>query len=354
MKISIYIFLIFISSQAGSQTLGGNAAFNFVKLSASPLLTSIGGVNASITTNDIGLAFYNPALLKPAMHTQLQAAFNDFYAGIKTYNLSMGYYNPVIKTSFAYGVHYINYGNIQQTDAAGNVFGNFRPTDWVMQVSAAHSYLQKWNLGTSIKFINSDYGQYKSNALAADIGLQYQDSAKLFSASVLVKNLGVQLKKYNNVSVEELPFDLVVGITKRLAKAPFGFSFTANNLNVFDIRYNDENFNSVNVSGQNQDNKKYIFDKIFRHVVLAAHIYVDSKIEFNIGYNHLRRQELSIANSGKGLNGFSMGAGILLNKMQIRFARTNYQNNTAFNQLGINLKLNEYFGLGKFGEKIKW
>lgn len=354
MKISSYIFLILISTQSGAQTLGGSATFNFVKLSASPLLTSLGGVNASYTANDIGLAFYNPALLKPSMHTQMLAAFNDFYTGIKTYHLSMGYYNPAIKTSFAYGIHYINYGDIQHTDAAGNMFENFRPTDWVMQVSASHSYLQKWNLGTTIKFINSDYRLYKSNALAVDIGLQYHDSSNLFSASVLVKNLGVQLKKYNNTSEEELPFDLVVGITKRLAKAPFGFSFTANNLNVFDIRYNDENDNLVNVLGQDQANKKYLFDKIFRHVILAAHIYVESKIEFNMGYNHLRRQELSIGNSGNGLNGFSIGAGLLLNKMQIRFTRTNYQNNTAFNQLGLNLKLNEYFGLGKFGEKIKW
>jgi hypothetical protein len=49
-----------------------------------------------------------------------------------------------------------------------------------------------------------------------------------------------------------------------------------------------------------------------------------------------------------------MGLGILLNKLNIRFARTNYQNNTAFNQLGLNLKLNEYFGLGKFGKRIGW
>ncbi len=354
LKIKIYIFLLFISTQSGAQTLGGNTAFNFVNLSASPLLTSLGGVNTSYTSNDIGLAFYNPALLKPTMHTQMYAAFNDFYTGIKTYHLSMGYYHPAINTSFAYGIHYINYGDIQQTDAAGNMLGNFRPADWVMQVSASHSYLQKWNVGTTIKFINSDYGPYKSNALAADIGLQYHDSSNLFSASVLVKNLGVQLKKYTNAMEEELPFDLIIGITKRLAKAPFGFSFTANNLNVFDIRYNDENFNSVNSFGQDRANKKYIFDKIFRHVILAGHIYIDSKIEFNIGYNHLRRQELGIGNSGNGLNGFSMGAGLLLNKMQIRFARTNYQNNTAFNQLGLNLQLNGYFGLGKFGEKIKW
>lgn len=350
----IYIFFLFVSLNAGGQTLGGKTAYNFLNLSASPLLTSLGGQNASYTANDIGLAFYNPALLQSSMHTQMNAVFNEFYADIKTYHLSLGYYNPVMNTSFAAGVHYVNYGDIQQTDAAGNSFGIFRPRDWVMQVSASHRYLKKWNFGTTVKFINSDYGQYKSNAIAADIGLLYNDSANLFSGSVLVKNMGVQLKKYSVDGEENLPFDLVIGITKRLEKAPLGFSFTANHLNIFDIRYNDTSLNTGGLFGQDAQDKKFTFDKVFRHFVFAGHIYLGDKVEFNLGYNHLRRKELSVGNNGNGLNGFSMGMGVVLNKMQIRFARTNYQNNIAYHQLGLNLKLNEYFGLGKFGEKIKW
>jgi hypothetical protein len=45
---------------------------------------------------------------------------------------------------------------------------------------------------------------------------------------------------------------------------------------------------------------------------------------------------------------------MILNKLQIRFARAQYQNNTGYNQLGLNIKLNEYFGLGKFGERVGW
>jgi hypothetical protein len=77
-------------------------------------------------------------------------------------------------------------------------------------------------------------------------------------------------------------------------------------------------------------------------------------VEITIGYNHLRRQELNINNTSNGLNGFSMGAAMILNKLQVRFVRAQYQNNTGYNQLGLNIKLNEYFGLGKFGERIGW
>ena len=78
------------------------------------------------------------------------------------------------------------------------------------------------------------------------------------------------------------------------------------------------------------------------------------KVEATIGYNHLRRKELNIGKDGNGLNGFSAGFAVILNKIQIRFARSNYQNNTGYNQLGLNLKLNEYFGLGKLGKQVGW
>ncbi|MCC6306879.1 MAG: hypothetical protein IT248_00175, partial [Chitinophagaceae bacterium] len=72
--------------------LGGNSTFNFLKLSNTPQLTALGGVNISQTSNDIGLAFNNPALLRPEMHTQINTVFNDFYSGIKVYHLSWGYH----------------------------------------------------------------------------------------------------------------------------------------------------------------------------------------------------------------------------------------------------------------------
>jgi hypothetical protein len=253
-----------------------------------------------------------------------------------------------------WGLHYLSYGSIQQTDASGNLYGELHPTDWVMQISASRKYLEKWNYGATIKFINSNYGQYSSNGIAADVGVLFDDSANFFSASIVAKNMGFQLKKYNNATAEDLPFDLVAGISKRLAKAPFGFSLTAHHIHQFDIRYNDTTFNNDNVFGQPDQNKDSWFNKFFLHIVIGSQIYIGDKLEISLGYNHLRRQELNVGDSGNGLNGFSLGVGAKFNKIQIRFARAYYQNNTAFNQLGLNLQLNKYFGLGKFGERIGW
>lgn len=313
----------------------------------------MGGVNVSANSNDVGLAFNNPALLKKEMHTQMNAVFNSFYAGINAYHLSFAYRHERLKTNFAWGLTYFDYGKITETDASGNVLGNIKPTDWVMQLSASRSYLQKWNYGAAVKFISSNYGVYRSNGIAMDIGVLFTDTANLITASIVAKNMGYQLKKYTGAEAGELPFDLQAGITKKLKNAPLSFSFTAHHLHQFDIRYNDTVFNNENNFGLNK-NGHFTFDKIFRHFVFAAQIFPTPQVEVTVGYNHLRRQELNISNTTNGLNGFSMGVGLIVKKLQVRYARTYYQNNTAYNQLGLNLQLNESFGLGKFGERIGW
>ena len=353
MQLRILIVILFFSLQLSAQTLGGNTVFNFLKLPNTPQLSALGGINVSQISNDVGLAFNNPSLLKPQMHSQLNAVFNGFYAGITSYHLSLGYHHQRLNTNFLWGLNFINYGTTQETDASGNILGKFHPTDWVMQVSASRSYLEKWNYGATLKFISSNYGQYNSTGVAVDVGILYHDSLKLFSASLLVKNMGFQIQKYDGTDPGDLPFDLEVGVTKKLEKAPFSFSLTAHHLQHFNISYDDTLFNNDN-GFVNSGNKKFTFDKLFRHIVIATTIYLGDKVELTAGYNHLRRKELNIGSGGNGLNGFSLGVALILDKLQVRYARSQYQNNTAYNQFGLNMTLNKYFGLGKFGERIKW
>lgn len=325
-----------------TQTLGGSSAYNFLKLPSSPLLTAAGGVNTSYKTNEVGLSANNPALLTTDLHAQLGLSFNSFLAGIKTYSLTGAYQKEKLNTSFGGHIYFVDYGSIPNTDAAGNVSGNFHPVDYVVQVSAARKYLEHWNYGASLKFISSNYQLYKSSAVALDFGVLYSDSSNQLFASVLAKNMGFQVKTYAGQN-EDLPFDLQIGITKRLAKAPFGFSVTAQHLHQFNIVYSDESFNTDNNFSSNNN----FFNKVFNHIVIASHIYLGNNLEATLGYNHLRRQELNIGSSGNGLNGFSTGVRVKFAKLQVLYARSSYQRNLSYNQLGLTLHLNQLFGLGK-------
>lgn len=306
------------------------------------MLTAAGGINTSYKTNEVGLSANNPALLHAGISTQINTSFTSFLGGIKTYSLTGALHSQKSAATFGGHIYFVDYGSIPNTDAAGNSSGDFRPVDFVVQASAAKKYLEKWTYGATIKFINSSYQQYSSTAIAVDIGVLFFDSAKKFSASLLAKNMGVQLKTYTGES-EDLPFDLQVGITRRLSKAPFGFSFTAQHLHLFNTTYNDAVFNNAN----NSTSSSSAFNKIFNHFVLATHIYLGQNLEATIGYNHLRRQELSIADAGNGLTGFSAGLRIKFSRLQILYARSAYQKGISYNQIGITAQLNKLVGLGK-------
>jgi hypothetical protein len=326
--------IFFICTEAGSQTLGGNAVFNFLSQPNTAQLSALGGVNISAMSNDVGMSFHNPALLRPAMHRQVNTSFNAFLAGINNYSLT-GAYRVEPLANFAVGVNYLDYGTLTQTDASGNIMGSFRPVDYVVQVMASRQYKERFWYGLTMKYIHSGYGQYRSSGLAFDVGISYYDSANRLQLSLVAKNMGTQLKTYDGSDrKEELPFDLQAGITKRLENAPFQFSLTAHNLQRFNTYYNDTSFRAS--EGEIGYGGSSTLQKIFSHIVLSAQIFLDEKLELTTGYNFQRRQDLNAYNYTSGLNGFTLGAGLFLSKLHFRYATGFYQQN-LFHQFSLNL-----------------
>ena len=313
-----------------SQTIGGNAAFNFLNLPASAQLSALGGTNISNQASDVSLAYQNPALLRDSMNSQVATDFNLMYSGIKNYFMAVAYHNKKLYSNFSLAINFIDYGTNSLTDAAGNISGNFSAFDYFVQISMSGKYKRNWYYGAAVKFITSSYGQFKSNGIALDMGLNFLDNSGLWQIGFVAKNMGTQLKSYASMK-EDIPFDLELGISKKIAVIPFQFSFTAHHLHQFDIRFNDTLL-------QNSSSSPNSLDKVFRHFIFAAQ-YSINKVELTVGYNHLRRNELKISSAGNGLNGFSLGIGAIFSKIQMHYARAYYQNNSAYNQLGINFSL---------------
>lgn len=333
MKYKLLVTIIILyNSITNAQTVGGNAIFSFINQPNTAQLAALGGINISTISNDVGISFHNPALLRSTMHQQVNTSFNSFFAGIKNYSVTTGFHIPKITTNIGVGITYLNYGIITQTDAVGNINGTFKPTDYVVQIMASKQYKDRFWLGTTLKFINSGYGQYTSNGLAVDIGVTYSDTANGLQISLLAKNIGTQLKTFNNTNKkEELPFDMQFGITKRLAKAPIQFSLTAHHLQQLSINYNDTNFNAA--EGNNNVNNN-IFNKTISHLIVASQFFIGDKLELTAAYNFLRSKDLSAYNISNGLNGFTMGAGLNLRKLHINYGSGFYQRN-IFHQISL-------------------
>lgn len=342
--------------QASGQVTGGQDAFEYLRMSNSPHVSALGGYVPTSPDKDVSFTLQNPGLLNPSYHNQLALNYNIYYAGIGITNLQYAYHVEPLKTDFSIGLQYLNYGAFQHTDIQGNNLGDISAADYSINVSASRKYLERWRYGATLKWAHSNLGDRSAMAVVADVGIVYEDTASLFTFGAVAKNMGVMLKRYNPENpAEPLPFDLQIGVTKQLRNLPLRIYVIGHHLYEWDVRYNnpaDKVTNSL-VAETDTVEKKYIVDKIFRHLNFGVELILGKRITISAAYNHLRRSELGVQDA-KGMAGFSFGAGIDLNKIKVRYGRSYYGSAGAYNELGLSFQLNKFFNIGKKAEPWGW
>lgn len=330
---------------ASAQVNGGLYAFEYLRMSNSPYVSALGGIAPASPDRNVSLTLQNPALLRPLFHQQLSLNYNAFYGDIHIANLQYAHHHEKSKTDFGVGIQYLNYGKLDFNDIYGNTNGTFQANDFSLNISAARQYNEKWRYGVTLKYAQSFLGDVSGSALLGDFGISYIDTVKKITIGAVAKNLGFTLKKYNPQNdAEYLPFDLQIGITKQLENVPIRLFAVVHHLNRWNIRYDnpaDKTRNIFNQADTTDDNKKYFFDKLFRHFNFGAEIIFAKRLTFTAAYNHLRRKENGVAN-GQGAAGFSFGLSLELNKMQLRYGRAYYGSGGAYNEFGINIDVNKF------------
>ena len=302
-----------------AQTTAGNAVYQFLKLPNSAKATSLGGLNISSIGNDLGLAMTQPALLSTNLDGELQVSVKPYFAGIQQYDLNGA---NKLKSDWVvgWGVHFMDYGNIAQTDNLGNEFGSINPNEYSIQVGIAKTYQEYFHFGTQIKFIQSNYGPFRSNALAMDVGVRYLTPNGLSQWSILLQNVGTQLK-YFQVK-EELPLNLILGWSKKLANAPLQFSVTAERLSVWNDNYYDLDF--YNTEGYQKPGS---LQNVFNHLIVGSQLYIGQSFEIDLGYHFARRFELNLPNQPNSLNGISAGFSFPYKRVQFQYGTGFFQRN---------------------------
>lgn len=349
--------LLALAGATQAQVTGGQHAFEFLNLPQSPHITALGGANVSNPMQDISMALQNPALMRPYLHNQISLAYNNYYAGVSIANLAYGYHIPKLNTSFLLGVQYLNYGSFDATDNIGNVIGSFRATDFAISIGASRQYLERWRYGATLKFAYSGFADKVAAGLLADVGITYTDTANLLVVGAVAKNMGTMMATYGGIGQEPMPFDLQLGISKRFAHLPLRVMATVHHLYEWDIRYSNpadvQTSTLLGTADSSELTGKHFGDKLFRHLIVGGELNLGKRITIGVAYNHLHRGELAIAEK-KGLAGFSFGASINLNKIQVRYARSYYHIAGAYNEFGLQLNLGQLTGIGKGTERAGW
>lgn len=299
MKKSLFALLL-LSLTMSVTAQESQTTYNFLRIPVSAHAAALGGDNITIIEDDEALIFNNPALLSTVSDKTINLNYMNYMQGANSASVA---FNKIFKerTSIAVSGQYMNYGKMKEVDANNVQTGEFSAKD--IAISGYISYLLTDKLagGITAKFITSTIGKYNSIAMGVDLGLNYYDPDREWSLSVVAKNLGGQLKAFNE-EYENMPIDVQIGASKRFVNTPFRVSFTLVDLNHWDYKF-------------------------INHAVLGCDVILSPTIWVGAGYNFRRAYEMKISdgenNSSHGA-GLSLGAGLNLERFKLNLAYGKY------------------------------
>ena len=289
--------------------------YSFLRLPVSAHVAALGGNNITLTDDDPTLIFHNPALINGVSDKSINLNFMTYMEGAKTASAS---FIKGIKDRATWGVsaQYMDYGSMKETTADNIQTGTFSAKDIAIAGSFAYMLNNDISGGITARFISSTIGSYSSAAVAFDIGLNYIHEDNGWSVSAVAKNLGGQIKAYDN-EFERIPIDLQLGVSKRFVNAPLRLHATLNRLNRW-----DEGFN--------------------KHLAVGADLLLGETIWVGAGYNFRRSTEMKLSDGESESNhgaGFSVGGGLQLQrfKLQVAYAKYHVSSSSLLFNLAYNL-----------------
>lgn len=144
-------------------------------------------------------------------------------------------------------------------------------------------------------------GSYSSMAVGIDLGVNYYDPDREWSISAVAKNLGGEVKAYDE-EFGKMPLDLQVGVSKTFAALPVRLSAT-----LVDLTHYNYSFKN--------------------HIILGADVLLSQSLWIGAGYNFRRVEEMKISDgeseSSHGA-GLSFGAGLNLERFKLNVAYGKY------------------------------
>jgi hypothetical protein len=327
---AVNIILFGMLTIASFPQTGGDNVYEFLNLTHSGLIASLGGTNVSLTDKNLNLAYHNPALLSSGMNKSLALNYVNYLAGIN-YGLAM-YSTSVPGTgNFAGGITYLNYGLFTEADPSGNITGSFSASEYAFSIIYSREIDSMFTAGINFKPVLSHLEDYTSFGFAFDIGASWHNRKNLISAGFVLRNIGYQVTTYAGESRGKLPFEIQAGASVRLAHAPFRFSLTVRHLEKFDLTY--QYTGSSHEDNQSQSGSGFL-ENMMRHVIIGTEIIPHKNFYLSLGYNYQRRRELQTEAKVSGI-GFSWGFGFNSSLLSLEFGRASYHLAGSSNHISL-------------------
>ena len=332
--LQIVVLLIVVQLQA---QVGGEKSYEFVNIPHSAKLSGLGGINISSANNDVNMLFSNPALVGEALDGHLSFNYLTYFANTSMSSFAYAYKLKSLGT-LSGGVQYLNLGVIDSYNASGNLIGTVNSSELNTTTAFAHK-IDNFQIGGSLKWVNSSIAENRSNAILFDFGGVFIHPEKDFTVGMVIKNVGFVINEYTATSSSSLPFDLQVGVTYKPEHMPFRFSISTYNI-----------FEKNVLESNNIDNTTFeehsTFDKVLARFVIGTELVFNEHVNLRIGYNHYNRENLRLEQVG-GLAGISLGLMIKIKKIEFAYSYGGYHANAGINNFTIATNVNRFIGSNK-------
>ena len=293
------------------QAQDSQTEYNFLRLPISAHAAALGGDNITIIEDDPSLMFSNPALAASVSDMTVGLSYMNYMKGANYMGAS---FTKAMsdKATLAGGIQYMNYGKMKEVDENNVQLGEFNASEIAVETIFSYELAKNLVGGITGKFITSYIGSYNSIAVGVDLGLNWYDPEHEWSVSAVAKNLGGQVKAYDD-NFGKMPFDLQLGVSKTFAALPVRVSATLVDLTHFNYRF-------------------------INHLNLGAEVLLSESLWIGGGYNFRRANDMKIGvgddESSHGA-GFSFGGGINLERFKLNLSYGKYH--AASSSIMVNL-----------------
>lgn len=305
-KLNVYIIFLTLSliSSAFSQT-----TYEFLRVDMSARAASLGGSFVSVA-DDPNVIFYNPAGIILLKNSPVSFSYVKHILDINV--ASVAYSREITGIGRVAGaIKYINYGTFQGADEYANKTGSFVPNEMAVMLGYANSLDVNFYYGANIKFIYSGIAGYSSTAIAADLGLHYAIPEQEMNLGAAALNMGGQFTTYDG-SKEDLPLDVQIGVSKKLAHLPLRLFLDFHKLN------------------KSRDN----FMQRFKAFSIGGEFILSKVMTLRLGYENEKRSDLKIGTFA-GLAGFNIGLGLKIKEYQFDYGYSSMGQIGALHRISV-------------------
>ncbi len=317
--------------------LGGESTYEFLNLPNSSRMAALGGSQAAIyDPTDLNVAYNNPSLLHADMDNHLLMNYvsyiGDVQFGYAAYAKDFDELGV-----FAVGMHYINYGSFDYADEFGaRGQGTFNAAEYSLNIIWSQQF-GRIRTGATLKPILSSFENYQSFGLAVDLGVSLVSDDELTSVGLVARNIGAQITTYyEGADRESIPFDLQIGLSRRLPHAPLRVSATLHHLNKWDLGEVSQNEDGTGTV----TNEVGFGEQMLRHLIMGIELLPSDNFSIRAGYNYQRRKEL-IYDDKASTVGFSWGFGFKINRFHFNYGSARYHLAASSNHISVAINLNE-------------